>query len=65
LSAGTHTLRAAYAGDRAFATAQAQAVVVVAAPPVRPVPAPLLDRWAMLTLIGLIAAVMLTRQRRT
>ena len=67
LSAGTHTLRALYSGDRAFAAAQAQTDVEVA-PPAAPVaPAPALQIWTLWLLaaiLGLAGAMSCSQQRK-
>jgi hypothetical protein len=53
-TAGSHTLSAYYVGDSTFlATATTQAVTAVVGTPA--VPAPLLDRWALLLLAALFA----------
>jgi|GEM_PF-1362849 len=55
LSAGTHTLRALYSGDRAFAAAQAQTDVAVAPLAVPPVPAPALQSWTLWLLAAILS----------
>jgi len=60
-TAGTHTIIATYSGDPAFAQATATLAATVYLPAV---PAPVLDRWAMLLLCGLLGAVVVVRSRR-
>lgn len=65
---GVHSIGASYAGDSNFALATSSVLAVtvnapvVAATPV--VPAPMLDRWALLLLGGLMCVVVLARTRR-
>jgi hypothetical protein len=62
-TAGSHTLSAFYAGDNNFtATATALAVVVAVDAPL--VPAPMLDRWAVLLLCALLGAVVFVQLRK-
>ncbi len=62
LAPGTHTLSATYTGD---ANNQASASVVVAvAVNTPPVAAPMLDRWALLLLSGLLGAGVFLRRHR-
>lgn len=57
LSAGTHTLRAWYSGDQAFAAAQAQTSVAVAPLAAPPVAAPALESWALWLLAAILSLV--------
>jgi len=60
-TAGTHSITATYSGDATFAQATAAVAVTIGVPAV---PAPMLDRWAMLLLCGLLGAVVVVRIRR-
>jgi uncharacterized repeat protein (TIGR01451 family) len=63
---GTHSITASYSGDGGFvqATSSVLAVTVnaIASPAV---PAPMLDRWALLMLCALLGTAVFVRQRRT
>jgi len=62
----THPITASYCGDAGFAPAASSALaVMVNVPHVAAVPAPILDRWAMLMLCGLIGTIVFLRLRRT
>jgi autotransporter-associated beta strand protein/predicted outer membrane repeat protein len=67
LSAGTHTLKATYAGDGVFAPTQAQTTAVVEQPAAAPVPAPALQTcvlWLLAAALGLAGAAARSRQVR-
>jgi hypothetical protein len=59
-TAGTHSITATYSGDGTFAQTTTALAVTIDAPLV---PAPVLDRWAMLLLSGLIGLIAFARVR--
>jgi autotransporter-associated beta strand protein/predicted outer membrane repeat protein len=64
---GTHVFDAVYAGDRAFAPAQAQVTVVVDPSAAPPVPAPALDGralWLLAVMLSLVGIAVRRRQMR-
>ena len=62
---GTHSITASYSGDAGFAQAASSVLAVVVNPVATPtVPAPTLDRWAILMLCALIGMVVFERFRR-
>jgi hypothetical protein len=63
LAQGTHTITAVYSGDAVNAPASATLFQTVA-PTAPVVSAPLLERWAMLLLAGLIGAAVFRHTRR-
>ncbi|MBN8885069.1 MAG: DUF11 domain-containing protein [Rudaea sp.] len=62
---GTHSITASYSGDAGFVQATSSVLAVVVNPVATPtVPAPTLDRWAILMLCALIGIVVFDRFRK-
>ena len=64
-TAGAHSITASYSGDASFAQAASSVLALMVNVNVPAVAAPILDRWAMLMLCGLIGMVVFVRLRRT